>query len=452
MRLALLAVLLVSLAASADTYTVGGPRTTNNDDSCDISLLPAATLLLPYFEVDLDTRSGETTLFTVTNVTDKEQIARVTLWTDYAYPVVAFDIYLTGYDVQSINLYDVIQVGSIAPPSGTGTSVSDEGDFSNDNPALNLSGCGQLPREVGNVFRTRMQQAFTTGTIPAVGNQPGCTRIGSSNHGNKAIGYATIDVVSACNSPFMPNNPEYYNGVIRYDNVLMGDYLQVNSAQNAAQGSPMVHLRAIPEGGSAAERNADPAKYSVNFPRTFYSRFHTGTSKVVDARQPLPSHFGARWIAGGTTSFETSLKMWREGRAGANATCQAYDMSGHQVADMVTFDEDENAVGNAAENCPFLCVPDDVFPATGRYGIADPPFPRLTNGSVAGWIYLNLDDPNTPGAASQAWVITSMRAEGRFSVDADTLAFGNGCSPAAGITEPSQPAGTPIGPSQNVNP
>ena len=31
-----------------------GPTTTNNDDSCDIGVAPAATLLLPYFEVDFN--------------------------------------------------------------------------------------------------------------------------------------------------------------------------------------------------------------------------------------------------------------------------------------------------------------------------------------------------------------------------------------------------------------
>ena len=35
-----------------------GPATTNNDDSCDIGAAPAATLLLPYFEVDLGIRRG----------------------------------------------------------------------------------------------------------------------------------------------------------------------------------------------------------------------------------------------------------------------------------------------------------------------------------------------------------------------------------------------------------
>src|SRR5881398_373624 len=78
----------------------------NNDDTCDVKVGPAATLLLPYFEVDVSGNSGQTTLFTVTNVSRYPQIARVTLWTDLAYPLFTFNLYLTGYDVQSINLAD----------------------------------------------------------------------------------------------------------------------------------------------------------------------------------------------------------------------------------------------------------------------------------------------------------------------------------------------------------
>ena len=58
---------------------------------------------------------GPVSLFTITNVSPKDQIAHVTLWTDRAYPVVTFNVFLTGYDVQSINLYDVIVSGRVAP-------------------------------------------------------------------------------------------------------------------------------------------------------------------------------------------------------------------------------------------------------------------------------------------------------------------------------------------------
>ena len=43
-----------------------------------------------------------TTLFTITNVTRLPQIAHVTVWTDWSFPVLDFNIFLTGYDVQGI--------------------------------------------------------------------------------------------------------------------------------------------------------------------------------------------------------------------------------------------------------------------------------------------------------------------------------------------------------------
>lgn len=43
-----LPLLLLTCAVTTAAATV------DNDDSCDISVLPAATLLVPYYEVDLD--------------------------------------------------------------------------------------------------------------------------------------------------------------------------------------------------------------------------------------------------------------------------------------------------------------------------------------------------------------------------------------------------------------
>jgi hypothetical protein len=73
---------------------------------------------------------------------------------------------------------------------------------------------------------------------------------------------------------------------------------------------------------------------------------------------------------------------------------------------------------------------------------------------VAGWLYLNLhNDEHNATPAAQAWVIASMRAEGRFSVDTDATALGNGCTP--GIIQESKVTANGtlvIGPPGNVNP
>src|ERR1700674_77890 len=152
--LALAATLLMSVSAFAvdrhltiapnATFSgaVGtGPTSTNNNDSCDIGVTPAATLLLPYFEVETSTRATQT-LFTITNTSRFPQIAHVTLWTDWSSPVLDFNIFLTGYDVQGINLYDVIVSGIIAPPSGTSVTSAigtAQTNVTGANPAANTS-------------------------------------------------------------------------------------------------------------------------------------------------------------------------------------------------------------------------------------------------------------------------------------------------------------------------
>ena len=204
-RSAFAALLFVaSIPLWAATYTSNNPATTNNDDSCDISLLPAATLLLPYFEVDLSAGAGagETTIFTITNTTDQPQAARVNIWTDFGYPVMNFNIYLTGYDVQSINLFDVLRRGQIAPNNGTGSDVSPVGELSGtppetdrDNPRLDENSCRNMPVQLPQVFITRMRDALTKGTVPAAGTIPACQNIGGTHQ--NAVGYITIDVVKS---------------------------------------------------------------------------------------------------------------------------------------------------------------------------------------------------------------------------------------------------------------
>jgi hypothetical protein len=448
-----LPLLLLSFAAAA-----AGAATIDNDDSCDIIVLPAATLLLPYFEVDLDDPNGETTLFTVTNVTNVDRIARVTLWTDRAYPVIAFNIYLTGYDVQAINLFDVIARGRIAPDAGTGTAVSKRGTYSDQNFEIDLTGCGRLPGALDALSITRMRSAFLNGSIPASGATPACNQAGGVHE--NAVGYATIDVVRTCSS-YSPDEPLYWVEDIAFENVLTGDTQQVDSKNNFAQGNPLVHIRAIPEGGTPAQRRARPAAFDAGFPRTFYSRYQKANEPRFDGRQPLPSAFAARWIAAAPNSFQTSLKVWREGNTGSGASCADYNTEKDlEVGEIVRLDEAENAASDFRHSqFPDLVFPVEL-PPSSRTDVGDVEvFQQLTNGAVAGWLYLNLDKcgltakaaqcGNRP--ATQGWIVTSLRAEGRYSVDSDALALGNGCSPRVTRSELAVVGGVVIGPAPNSN-
>jgi len=69
--------------------------------------VPAATLLLPYFEVDLENAAGVNTLFSINNASATAILAHVVLWTDLSVPTFDFNIYLTGYDVQTVSVRDI---------------------------------------------------------------------------------------------------------------------------------------------------------------------------------------------------------------------------------------------------------------------------------------------------------------------------------------------------------
>src|SRR6266849_8997494 len=114
---------------------------------CTIDAVPAATLLLPYFEVDLNNPNGLTTLLSVNNASATAVLVHVVLWSDLSVPVLDFNIYLTGYDVQSVNLRDIIVNGSMPQTASAGQdpndTISPKGLFSQD---INFASCnGKLP-------------------------------------------------------------------------------------------------------------------------------------------------------------------------------------------------------------------------------------------------------------------------------------------------------------------
>ena len=438
--LSILALLLLAVPAMADVFGSGAPYTTNNDDTCDVAVLPAATLLLPRFEVDTNNPAGVTTLFTISNVTNVDQVARVTLWSEYGFPVISFNIFLTGYDVQAINLFDIIERGIIAPDAGTGEDIVDRGEFSDVNSTLDLTRCDRLPGQLDDAYIDRMQDAFILGKIDPLGTAlPGCPVVGAPH--DLATGYATIDVVANCDF-HQPHESQYFRADIRYDNVLTGDYQHVVSTQNFAQASPLVHIRAMPEGGTASTRTG--SAFRVNFERTFYDRFAPATHS--DGRQPLPATFGARWIQGGPLNFETYYKIWREVRTGEDSDCPDYAGNATlPVREVVVFDENEN----------FAALADDSelhLAGTSLLSVSDDDMPQMTNGAVSGWTYLNLDADEDDDEATQNWVLVSMRSQGQFSVDFEATALGNGCTPARGVSEATADGGITIGPAPDVNP
>jgi len=473
MKTLLIAALLVATTASADTR--------DNDSTCDIKVGPAATLLLPYFEIDLDHPGGQTTLFTITNVSRYSQIAHVTLWTDFAVPVLDFNIFLTGYDVQAVNLKDVLTSGIVASPTGSGPTVGksplgslSENYLSNPNFKAAIN-CDTLPGVIPQSVITAVRTELTAGTTP------GCASVGNVHP--HAIGYVTVDVVGTCTSR-TPADPLYYTTDLLFDNVLIGDYQQLGPHPGGSTASvfdaganPMVHLRAVPEGGTAGSNVPTPLPY------TFYDRYTPSLDRAADRRQPLPATFAARFIQGGAGAFATNFTIWREGFGTGTESCVKLAANGVlRIAESVLFDEHENVFINSISlSCPQCGRFYDYLPATSSNDTRDTIASRIGFGSdIGGWIYLNLNNGGSasysvttdiggqPGATnlpgplaplrattsegprpSQNWVTITMfgyLAANRLIAEFDAASLGNGCSPAVGMVTGSTSNGSVIAP------
>ncbi|MBI2212525.1 MAG: hypothetical protein HYU52_02675, partial [Acidobacteria bacterium] len=270
---------------------------------CTPDAVPAATLLLPYFEVDLESADGVTTLFSINNASATATLAHVTLWTDLSVPVLDFDVYLTGFDVVTVNLRDVIVNGVIPRTASAGQdggdTISPQGIISQD---INFASCnGSLPppATIGSLYTSHLQAALTGQASALLGGL--CSGL---NYGDGlARGYVTVDTVNACSILF-PGDIGYFPGLATFQNVLWGDYFLVNSAENFAQGDVLVHIEASSTLFGAGDH-------------TFYGRYVAATG--VDGREPLPSTYGVRYLNGGAFDGGTSLLVWRESTTPASS-------------------------------------------------------------------------------------------------------------------------------------
>jgi hypothetical protein len=414
--------------------------------------VPAATLLLPNFEVNLDDVEGVQTLLSINNASATAVLAHIVVWSDLSVPVLDFNIYLTGYDVVTINLRDIFVLGNLPRTASAGQdptdTISHHGIFSQD---INFASCnGFLPPPVLPAdFIAHLQNSLTGQASTILGGL--CA---GQNLGDRiARGYITADTVNACNLDF-PFTPGYFvnggAGTATNQNVLWGDYFYVNSGQNFAQGETLVHIEACPGTGvnalwgnySAASCNGET---NVAGEYTFYGRYVAWSA--ADNREPLATNFAVRFLNGGIFDGGTSLITWRDSKVNQGAfTCPAvagvrpawYPLGQEQI---VIFDEEENPE-----------TPSTLPVSPPRPGTSLIPFPAEHNLTVVdgpglpvtpsfGWLFLNLNQSNAVAGANppedplaaQAWVSVVMDAEGRFSVGFDAIQLDNATNANHGL-------------------
>ncbi len=418
-----------------------------------IDEVPAATLLVPYFEVDLDNPNGITTLFSVNNASATAVVAHVTLWTDQSIPTLDFDLYLTGYDVQTLNVRDIFN-GNLPRTADAGSdpgdTISHKGSLSQD---INFPGstgpCANPYPATGALTATLIDHVRKSHTGQSSALYGGCS--GAHYGDNIARGYMTVDAVVACNLSF-PSDAGYFTTLASNQNVLWGDVVYVNPDENFVSGNTIVHIEACtglaaPAYAGAAGSGAGLCPFSFAAgDYTFYGRYNSVAGQ--DQREPLATTFATRYINGGNFTGGTDLIVWRDSKTrpvGANGTHSCATVPSWfplNQTDVVAFDEAENPTDlcfqgdnvspptGGTETC-FPLETQRVHVAGGNVVAADPAAP-----APYGWIYLNLNhslasgDPY-PGRA-QAWVMPEMSASGKYEVGYDAIQLDNASRAIAG--------------------
>ncbi len=402
-RVAFATITAVQLASStADAQTPA---------ACAIDTAPAATLLLPYFEVNLARPQGMNTIFTINNASSAAVLAHLTFWSDLSVPTLDFNVYLTGFDAETFDLRRLFTAGVLPRNASDGQdpadTISPQGPFSQD---LNFASCtAQLPLPTLSQTLIDHIRAAHTGQSSAILNGKCVGR----NYGDRVVrGYVTIDTVNNCTLRF-PTDEGYFGpgGDATDQNVLFGDVLYVDAFRGRAVESNLVPIQAF----------ASHPETSTTGSYTFYGRY-VGWSGA-DHREPLPTNFALRY--NNRAPSTTDVLVWRDSKVSAQPFTCGTTPAGfpRPNEEIVAFDDQENAF--ELTETPFGFEAQRVRVDGATLPI---PFDR-------GWLYLNLNAANSTAgsvppedaAAAQAWVTQWTDVNGRYRVGSDAWALDNAC-------------------------
>lgn len=402
---------------------------------CSIDAVPAATLLLPYFEVDVTNPSGVTTVLSINNAVAAAHLAHVTLWTDYAVPTLRFDVYLTGYDVQTLNVRDLLNgflPNTAVLGQDPGDTVSPRGTLSEDS---DFPGC-PVPTVLPPVLGDSLIRAHRGLDAPSYG---GCVAFPHEDH--LARGYITVDVVSRC-SALAPSDAGYFADVATAENVLWGTYFYLDPGNDSAQQESLVHVEACdvatidPPPPGTCSGGFEPGDY------TFYGRYGTN---ATDQREPLPSTFSLAYVEGGAFDGGTRLAVWRDTKrpADTKGRCGPFRPDWYPLTHWTAFAFDEQE--SVTDVCGISDIIDPPPPTDGCFPLAtqdvglDQDLPGWWD-SVSppfdfGWLFVNLSEWSAGEVfpqRAQAWITVRQSASGRYAVATAAAVLDDLCSPQGG--------------------
>lgn len=416
-----------TLAIALTLLTVSGNQAFA--ELCTIDQVPAATLLFPYVSADVSdeacaTGSGVNTVLAIANASAAPTLAHLEFWTDLSVPILDFDIYLTGYDVQTFSIQQLFCDGTLPH---MGFTTSPVGAFSD--PNIDFPGCNdplyeQPPPAISASFRSHLRAWCTGKPSPLTGDCAGADR------GDTICkGYITVDATRICSIQFA-DDPLYWDSATRVpteDNVLWGDWFLVDQEDYSSQGFSAVHIE-----GDPTEEVFRPGDH------TFYGRYVSGNAS--DRREPLGTTFGARYALGG--AFDgTTFFVWRSGGPSQSSrACPAnlhLDLSNNTGdGPIIVFDEQENSITVSGPSG----VPDEVVNLPWETQSVEIGTQIPTGDFNFGWIYLNLQNgtalPLYGDDNAQGWVSARLSAAGRYSVGLHGVQFDNACSNASFAVTP----------------
>lgn len=322
---------------------------------CAFDAVPAATLLFPFVNLDYNSPvAGSSTTFSITNVSAEAQIVHITVWSDFSSSVLDFNILLTGYDVISMNIRDILIGGQLPvtrnePHAGNGAGLFEgvevNGPVSAPNAPLNgawldpgldaplatstlaagrcdstsaaYPGLYVTPIPIGflNLFKDYLQVSQIVDRL----HSDDCTYPGYDNPYDLAPVpfwvsrttadptnmYITADVAEDCNKTF-PDSPGYFLNNVRDDNVLIGDVFWTNTEERFSEAGNAVHIE--------ADVNLDQvATISQNsgLPISFYHRYASVNDGISDNREPLPTAWAFRYLGYGVPNIGTDVRVWK---------------------------------------------------------------------------------------------------------------------------------------------
>ena len=447
---------LFALATSASAIT------------CTVDTRPAATLLVPYFAVSLNadatvkrgTADSFDTLLAIGNASSAPMIAHVSVYNQRSILVLDFNVALTGFDIQTWRMSDVISGVLPSTPvgndhTGPNTAIDPLDDvcqrnvvasvYPSANGFLRIAPPNNLtadPNDNKLATAAYTVPAFdpastfgllVTDSLDGTDDSRGCgTGTVDGVTDGPAVGYVTIDHANYCTLS-NPDDQSYHEfNALGGENNLFGDIIFTSGEGIGTYGMSMISIEQDPSLTGATTLQTDLRT------RTFYARYWSPFDTLIqtcqncgstsprtdllvtspwnvlygDQREPLGLRWAARYFEGpAVISF---FDVWRASSGSLTNLADGGNCdTSEPTVQLGFFDEDENTVTQTGPGpCPSPCTipptPTVNFPletqrvrvgGTNGFNLpsADP------DGNQVGWVTMNFVNLTDGTELDQAW-------------------------------------------------